>query len=70
MDDMTVEMLRTVDTGESVIVGFGLDDKGNVVKFAGDRRAMQALDPGDHASVPSWAVLSRAPAFEVIDEKG
>jgi len=63
----TLEYRGVIDpSGGSLVICSAWDDDGNLVRFAGDWRMVEAIPAGAEVEVPSWAILSRRPAFEVI----
>jgi hypothetical protein len=60
---MTVKVSRVDYSGGSVAVGHGVDEAGNLVRFAGDWRPMVAIaealaEEGEvEADVPEWAFI-------------
>lgn len=53
--------------GSSMVTCSGWDTNGNLVTFGADYRMVKDLPAGVEVEVSSWAILSRAPAFEAVE---
>ena len=62
----TLEYRGVIDQQGNIAICSGWDTDGNLVRFAADWRMAEAIPAGALCDVEAWAILNRAPAFEVV----